>query len=389
MATSPLVPDIAPFLQSLQQFTPQARQNRAFQLAGLEQQQQIGSEQLQQLQTANRRAQIISIAEENRAELLGDQSDLNFVLKKGPEGLRNRLALLAKEKDPGSADLNELVQFANNAAIDADGTFKELTTNKERLQTQINAVNQILDRTKRAAVRVQSSDVLPDGTTVQVLTDGNTRVTSPQGAELIGQERADAIRTAQEFGVDIQAQRAGGRTEATKREQRASELITRGIAAAESTATVRRALTLLDRVKTGGPAAVSLALKQRLGIEGADEGELSNSLGKAVLSQLRETFGAAFTENEGLRLDRIEARFGKSVAANRRLLEQALRMAERTAKRARKTALERDDAGTVQDIDDLLTFTLDLEEPAAQVAPQAAPTAQTLTTSSGIEFTVQ
>lgn len=145
-------------------------------------------------------------------------------------------------------------------------------------------------------------------------------------------------------------------------EKRTADLIARGIAAAESTAPIRRAITLLDEVKTGGFRAAALRVKQAFGVEGADEGELSNSLGKAVLSQLRETFGAAFTEAEGKRLERIEASFTKSAETNRRLLTQALRIAEKTANRARKKAVEREDQATVDDIDDLLTFTLDEPE---------------------------
>lgn len=145
-------------------------------------------------------------------------------------------------------------------------------------------------------------------------------------------------------------------------EKRTADLIARGIAAAESTAPIRRAITLLDEVKTGGFRAAALRAKQTFGIEGADEGELSNSLGKAVLSQLKETFGAAFTEAEGKRLERIEANFTKSAETNRRLLTQALRIAEKTANRARKKAVERGDQATIDDIDDLLTFTLDEPE---------------------------
>lgn len=158
-------------------------------------------------------------------------------------------------------------------------------------------------------------------------------------------------------------------TRAKEEEVRAGDLIERGIAAAESTAQLRRGIELMETIKTGGPAAISLAVKQRLGIEGADEGELSNSLGKAVLSQLRETFGAAFTENEGKRLANIEASFGKSTAANERLLRQALRISERTAQRARSAAVDRDDQATVEDIDDLLSFSLATEQPTQQAQP--------------------
>lgn len=215
--------------------------------------------------------------------------------------------------------------------------------------------------------QVQSSQILPNGSTVQVFKDGSTRVTGPQGNVLTGQERSEAVTAAQEFGIDIQSRRAGGRAEATGIEKREGALVVRAIAAAESTATIRRALDLLDRVETGGVDAISLAVKQRLGIEGADEGELSGSLGKAVLSQLRETFGAAFTENEGKRLERIEAGFKKSPATNKRLLKQALRIAENTAKRGVKVASE----GEAEDINDLLTFSLDLDD--------ATPTTTNLT----------
>ena len=231
--------------------------------------------------------------------------------------------------------------------------------------------------------QVQSSQILPDGSTVQVFKDGSTRVTGPQGRPLMGQEREDAVVTAQEFGIDVQSQRAGGRTEATETEKRNSALVVRGIAAAESTAIVRRALNLLDTVKTGGVNAIALATRQRLGIEGANEGELSNSLGKSVLSQLRETFGAAFTENEGKRLERIEAGFGKSPETNRRLLTQALRIAENTANRAAKVASD----GEKADIEELLTFSLEVDN--AATGQDSAPGAGSFQSTSGITFTVE
>jgi hypothetical protein len=52
-------------------------------------------------------------------------------------------------------------------------------------------------------------------------------------------------------------------------------------------------------------------------------------LGKAVLSQLRETFGSAFTEDEGKRLIELEGNYGKSPEANLRILTNVLTMLER------------------------------------------------------------
>lgn len=227
------------------------------------------------------------------------------------------------------------------------------------------------------SAQVQSSQILPDGSTVQVFKDGSTRVTGPQGRVLKGLERQQAVESAQEFGVDVQSRRAAGRTGATETEKRASDLIARGIAAAESTAPIRRAIALLDQVETGGVESISLAAKQRLGIEGADEGELSNSLGKAVLSQLKETFGAAFTQEEGKRLERIEASFTKSTDTNKRLLNQALRIAERTANRAIKAAEDREGMAEAADIRDLLSFSLDIpQDQPAQAQPQVGQQGQ-------------
>ena len=171
---------------------------------------------------------------------------------------------------------------------------------------------------------------------------------------------------------------AGGKKTAVGVESRASELITRGVLAAESTAVLRRGIDLLRKVETGGIDAAKHAAKRFFGVEGADEGELSNNLSKAVLSQLRETFGAQFTEGESARLIRIEAGFSKSPANNTRLLKQALRMAERTANRAKKAAKKRGDDDTVADIEDLLSFSFG--DPAEQVKPPTVTTEESTLT---------
>jgi len=62
--------------------------------------------------------------------------------------------------------------------------------------------------------RVQSSQILEDGTTIQLLANGVTRVTDPSGNEVTGEARRKAIQSANQYGVDIQSQRAGGRTAA-------------------------------------------------------------------------------------------------------------------------------------------------------------------------------
>ena len=178
---------------------------------------------------------------------------------------------------------------------------------------------------------------------------------------------ADVVSTGEETRAEITAK------EIAKRRQ---SQITTGLDAADATANVRRALDLLGEVETGGVDAVSLKVKQVFGVEGADEAELSSRLGKAVLSQLRATFGAAFTEREGARLASIEAGFGKSSAGNKRLLQQALRILERSANRGATAADAEGDVDSAQDIRDALVFELSSgidNQPAQQTDQPVVP----------------
>ena len=362
---------------------------------------------------------MIAEATQERGRLIKLKNNIAASLKDGPDNLRTNVLKLASGKmDENDPDFNmqDVVDILKISATDPERAYKMLQEESSSIEEQLSTANQILgtgggdpftlrenerrfdannnlvasgapkvSRGRDSLTQVQSSQILPDGSTVQVFKDGSTRVTGPQGRPLMGQERQDAVVTAQNFGIDVQSGRAGGRTEATETEKRNSALVKRGVAAAESTAIVRRALTLLDNVKTGGVNAIGLAARQRLGIEGANEGELSNSLGKSVLSQLRETFGAAFTESEGKRLERIEAGFGKSPETNRRLLTQALRIAENTANRAIKVASD----GEAVDIEELLKFSLEIDDAATGQPTSSTSGAGSFQSANGITFTVE
>lgn len=58
------------------------------------------------------------------------------------------------------------------------------------------------------AVKVHSSQPLPDGTRVTLMTDGSIQVTNPEGEKLTGKDARDAIKAANQFGADIQGERA-------------------------------------------------------------------------------------------------------------------------------------------------------------------------------------
>lgn len=195
-------------------------------------------------------------------------------------------------------------------------------------------------------------------------TAAETSVRKAAEAAAVAQAKADVeIST----GEEAEEAKARGKARGKTKEEREQSFVTRGIEAADSTANVRRGIQLLEDVQTGGIDAVALRAKQIFGIESGDEGELVGLLGKAVLSQLRETFGAQFTVEEVKRLERIEARFTKSPAANKRLLQNVLKSLDRISRRGIKAAKDRGDTFGVQEIETALKFDL--------AAPQAAPRA--------------
>lgn len=180
-----------------------------------------------------------------------------------------------------------------------------------------------------------------------------------------------------------QAGIAGEGVRGAKVAERQQLLINNAVDSAESLAIVKRSIDLLSTVKTGGIAAAQLFAKQKFGIESANEAELSAALGKAVLSQLRTTFGAAFTENEGARLATIEAGFSKSTVGNLRLLRQLDRMIRLKADRGIKAAVATEDFDAAADIKRLLKFELTdpgqagtTQAPPSVAATGAEPTAQ-------------
>jgi hypothetical protein len=191
----------------------------------------------------------------------------------------------------------------------------------------------------------------------QVIQDAMQRIKRP-GADESYDVRLAQLEANKELRPLIESLIATQTTGAKGKESRAQSVINQGIESAEALPVLKRGIELLETVKTGGWRAISLKVRSKLGIEGADEGELNNSLGKAVLSQLRETFGAAFTFGEGQSLKDLEAEFGKSNETNLRLLKRALRSSEHKISRARRRAKARGDEETVSELDALMEFSL-------------------------------
>lgn len=128
-----------------------------------------------------------------------------------------------------------------------------------------------------------------------------------------------------------------------------------GLDAADSLSTLHRSMQLLNEsVDTGFTQGLAVKAKNYLGISSANEGELSYNLAKNVLQQLKPVFGSQFTAKEGEWLERIEAGILHSPPANRRIIDTAIKKAERIARRGIKAAEEAGDTFLASEIQDSL-----------------------------------
>ena len=193
-----------------------------------------------------------------------------------------------------------------------------------------------------------------------------TKVFNPDGEEVFGPDRTAVLRNAREEQVDFAQSKASATAEGAALVARAQDAIDVGYDAAMALPVLNRALALMDEVKTGGWNNVAIKARQAFGIESADQGELASLLGKGVLSQLRDTFGAAFTAGEGQRLEGIEARMGASLETNRRLMQNAITIMNRAIDRGISAA---DNPDTTAELNSLRAITLGETMPAAPADP--------------------
>lgn len=296
----------------------------------------------------------------------------NFYTTGNPEVLTNRAEAVLKRGGSAEETL-QLAQLAHTEPEQAKKIVAGMLARKDTDKFKAYRESQGLGGGEAAPKQKTGAFLVRDDVTGKTSVavgsyDTGTGKLTTETAEFSGM---DVVSRLGETAREQSARRvgeAGESQEAKDKARRYSDIVTRGTSAAEGAATYKRGIELLKKIKTGGMNAVSLAAKRIFGVEGADEGELSNSLAKAVLSQYRETFGAAFTENEGKKLDKIEAAFSKSPESNARLLSQALKLSERTANRAIKAAERREDYETADDIRDLLDFTLSTDAPEQEPA---------------------
>lgn len=165
-----------------------------------------------------------------------------------------------------------------------------------------------------------------------------------------------------------------GKEEAKAGVTRTSAAVESGLGAIKTLPSVVAAMDLLDKVSTGGYASMKKGITDFLGTTPANEAEFAYLTGKAVLSQLKDTFGAQFTNEEAKRLESLEAGLGRSTEANRAILERAKQVAISTAKRGYRAAVQQGDQFTASEIARQLQA---LGESVDGAQPQSQPTQRT------------
>lgn len=149
---------------------------------------------------------------------------------------------------------------------------------------------------------------------------------------------------------------SSGTATGTGQADRIQETINMGLTAARGAPILKRSADLLQTVKTGGWDGVKLKAQNWFGVSGADERELTSNLARAVLSQLKATFGAQFTEREGARLEAIEAGIGNSVKGNLRQINQLILMGNREIDRGLAAAKKANDQYAIEEIESWMNF---------------------------------
>jgi hypothetical protein len=211
-----------------------------------------------------------------------------------------------------------------------------------------------------------------NGVAVQYSRDGKRQVIDDLGNVVTGEAARSAIQSGIESGVVEAGQIAAEQVQGRGLSERAQAIINTGVDAIGQIPVLTNAIGLLDEVKTGGFSAANIKLKSLLGVEAANEGELSYLLSTNVLQQLKPIFGSAFTASEGERLTSISASIGRSPETNRRLLGEALRIARTAAEKALDRADEAGDTSTVREIQNALRQLEEFESGASTMQGGAA-----------------
>ena len=336
---------------------------------------QFRQQMMQEDEVARQRAlENEQAAEARKQTLFADASAASNFLEQGDVGgvldlMRDRYQILSQIPNVDTSHTKRYLDLAQSAAAGNQQAKAQLQTEMNNAVTAGRAYNQITgDASAPASFRAlqmqakaaglqegtpeyqefmryggASGDLgaaktttYKNGTVVKITRLGAPEVYGPDGQLVTDEEqKREVLDAAIKEGIAYEGDVATAKRQGGLEAESANEVLETGIRQARNIGRLKDALRILDRVETGGLAAIGLKTKRALGLTDADEGMLAYTLRMNVLKQLKPTFGAAFTAREGDLLADIQANEDPSTAANRALLEDMIRQMELDIDRAK------------------------------------------------------
>lgn len=268
-----------------------------------------------------------------------------------------------QQADFSDQGIDNYIAQTSGFAKDPQAGLQQLTAQQREFESLVNQGNLSEEERQRAA-RVK------------------LRIEAPEVGSAVQTVARDLGITVEEAQKRLESSKVTGK----RGSGRVQDIIDQGI---ESTTTINdigRALELLNQVNTGKPEAVLLSAKQAFGLEAANEAELKSLLGRAVIANLRASFGGNPTEGERAALSEVEASFSQQGEVNKRLLNNTLNKLEAKIDKAIRAA-ERENDQFAEDELDLAKERIEAIKSAFETTE--APKSNTFTSSAGIRFTVE
>ncbi len=272
--------------------------------ADIERQKTVFTDSLSALNLAKQgRFDLVAQLGQNRLAMAGNFPGADF---SDTENL-TQMAGLAAQGDPDAAQrLRETLQ--NN--VDIGYSIGVLQRPDPMAQAKLEGQQLSNEEARRklageqveSSPMVQSAEILPDGTTIQIMKNGTTVVTDPEGMPLDGAARREAITASREFGADIQGRRSRERALGTDIAKTSVQL---GAETFRKIAPIQKNISNLDRVisaidKGAGTGAVERFLPS-IKSASIELDNLRNSLGLDIIGDV--TFGALSEGELNLALD--------------------------------------------------------------------------------------
>jgi len=189
-------------------------------------------------------------------------------------------------------------------------------------------------------VDVHAVETFQNGTVLIATDDGQTFVRDRAGNKLTGEEAAKALEQARTDEMDFESRALLQKGIAEAEVNTFNKAVSDAEDALGGLAEAYRIRELLELVDTGAWEAGKLQAKLLFGSEGVDWDsvnnavELRNRMGASVISRLKESFGASFTEREGAKLEQFSASFSNTTESNIRLIDGIISSAESRVGRA-------------------------------------------------------